>query len=478
VKQRATNFQGKIRKGHRALKVIGAALVLAAAAFATFMAVSGKNLLNIATHSISRSICSAAFVSHVDPERVFEEEQLPNMRSVGWAMRFHIDRGAQEVRTTVLGAFAARAVYREGLGCVLVHGNEPVPDAAGFKGSPIVSGFAESEVVEPADPALRHALDVAFAEPDPAIHRLTKAIVVLHDGKLIAERYASGYGPETPIWGHSITKSITNALIGILVRQGKLRLDQPAPVAAWAASSDPRHAITIDQLLRMDSGLPFDETDNPVNPMSRMFFLENNMAQYAATVPLTEPPGTTWAYSNLGYVLLGQIAMNAAGAHDAVETEQFVRSQLFAPLGMRNAVIETDLAGTPIGSSHMYASARDFARFGQLYLDDGVVNGQRILPEGWVAYSRSQTLKTGYGAGFWTNLVNEGTVPVWGASWGLPELPKDMFFARGAFGQYIVIVPSERLVVVRLGISVDGGTGIGDVVAQIIAALHQQPVKA
>jgi CubicO group peptidase (beta-lactamase class C family) len=330
--------------------------------------------------------------------------------------------------------------------------------------------------VEPKDPALRRALDAAFAEPNPATPRLTKAIVVLHDGQLIAERYAPGYGPETPIWGHSLSKSITNALIGILVHQGKLRLDQSAPITAWAAPNDSRHAITIDQLLRMDSGLPFDETDSVLNPMSRMFFLENDMARYAATVPLAYAPGTTWAYSNLSYVLLGRIAMNAAGAGDAVAAERFVRSQLFAPLGMRNALIETDLAGTPVGSSHVYASARDFAQFGQLYLDDGVADGQRILPEGWVAYSHSQTLSTGYGAGFWTNLVNEGRVPVWDAPWGLPQLPKDMFYARGALGQYIVIVPSERLVVVRLGVSIYGGTGVGDVVAQIIAALHQQPV--
>lgn len=461
----------------RIIKIGCGMLALAAVTLTAFFTVgSGKDLFHLVTNSVSHSICTAAFVSHIDPEQMFKEEQLPNMRSVGWAVRFHVDPDLHEVRATVLGMFAARAVYREGLGCVLVHGEEPVPDAGGFRDSPIASAFPESAVVEPKDPALRRALDAAFAEPNPATPRLTKAIVVLHDGQLIAERYAPGYGPETPIWGHSLSKSITNALIGILVHQGKLRLDQSAPITAWAAPNDSRHAITIDQLLRMDSGLPFDETDSVLNPMSRMFFLENDMARYAATVPLAYAPGTTWAYSNLSYVLLGRIAMNAAGAGDAVAAERFVRSQLFAPLGMRNALIETDLAGTPVGSSHVYASARDFAQFGQLYLDDGVADGQRILPEGWVAYSHSQTLNTGYGAGFWTNLVNEGRVPVWDAPWGLPQLPKDMFYARGALGQYIVIVPSERLVVVRLGVSIYGGTGVGDVVAQIIAALHQQPV--
>jgi CubicO group peptidase (beta-lactamase class C family) len=458
----------------RRFKSVVGAVVVIVAATATFHALSVGDLLRTATNSVSRSLCGAAFISHVDPDRLFKEEQLPNMRSIGWALRYDVDIDQHEVRTSVLGAFGARAVYREGLGCLLVHGSEVVPDPAGLgavagagtppAGEPDPMG---NVVVESPDPAIRQALDLAFSEPDPASPRLTKGIVVLHDGKLIAERYAPGYGPDTPIWGHSLSKSITNALVGILVREGKLRPDQPVTLAG-------QHEASIDQLLRMESGLPFDETDGPLNPMSRMFFLEDDMARYARTLPLVKPPGKAWAYSNLGYVLLARAAMDAAGAHDAVAAERFVRSELFAPLGMRHAVIETDGAGTPVGSSHVYASTRDFARFGQLYLDDGVVDGRRVLPEGWAAYSHSQTLDTGYGAGFWTNRVNTGTVPVWDAPWGLPELPKDMYFARGAFGQYIVIVPSEHLVVARLGVSIHGGTGIGEVVARIIAALHRQ----
>lgn len=457
----------------RRIKIVSWALVAALLGLAAFMAPAGRDLLLVATNSVSRSLCASAFVSRVDPAQVFRDEQLPSMRSLGWAMHFHVDPGKREVRSDLLGAFGARAVYRPGLGCVLVHGDGAVPDVGGISSEANLVAAGEPALIETTNPALNHALELAFSEPDAKTPRLTKAIVVLHDGKLIAERYADGYGPETLVWGHSLSKSITNAWIGILVRQGKLRVDQPAPIAAWSAHDDPRHAITIDQLLRMDSGLPFDETSSPLNFMSRMFFLTNDMAGYAATVPLAEPPGTAWSYSNLGYVLLSRIAMNAAGAGDAVAAEGYLRDQLFGPLGMHHTVIETDLAGTPIGSSHVYASARDFARFGQLYLDDGVANGQRVLPEGWVAYSHSQTLKTGYGAGFWTNLVNKGRVPVWDAPWGMPQLPRDMFYARGALGQYIVIVPSERLVVVRLGITVDGSTGIGDVVAKVIAAIHQ-----
>jgi len=453
-------------------RLTGALLVLAAATVIGGVAFN-REALHIATGSVSSSLCAAAFVSRVDPARVFAEEQLPLMASIGWAVRYTVDRPHREVRASVLGLFPARAAYRPGLGCLVVHGNGPLPEADGLADSaePDSSG---PPVVTPVDPALRRALDLAFAEPDPAHPRLTKAVVVLHDGKLVAERYAPGYGPETPIWGHSVTKSVIQALIGILVRQGRLRLDQPAPLAAWASPTDPHHAITVDQLLRMDSGLPFDETDGPVNPATHMWFREADSAAYAARMPLAHPPGTAWGYSNLGFALLSKLVGDATGG-TAVGSEAFARRELFAPLGMHHSVIETDATGTLLGAGFMYASARDFARFGQLYLDDGVANGHRILPEAWAAYSRSQTLDTGYGAGFWTNLVNTGSVPVWDAPWGMPQLPKDMFYARGAFGQYIIIVPSEQLVVVRLGLTVQGGgTGIGEATAAIIAALHRQ----
>jgi CubicO group peptidase (beta-lactamase class C family) len=456
----------------RLFKTILVTLLVLLLAAALWVGTIGKDLFHTATGSVSRSLCAAAFVSQVDPQQIFQEEQLPLMRSIGWAIHYTVDHARHEVRTSVFGDFTARAVYREGLGCLLVHGDDAVPEAAGFQPAPIASAWPAS-VVEAADPAIRDALDQAFAEPDPAHPRLTKAVVVLHDGQLIAERYAPGYGPDTPIYAHSLTKSVTNALIGILVREGKLQLHQPAPIAAWRAPTNPHHAITIDQLLRMDSGLPFDETDGALSPMTRMLFLEPDMAGYAAKMPLAHPPGTAWGYSNLSYLLLGRVIRDATGGN-AVDAERFARRELFAPLGMRDAVIETDATGTPVGASNVYASARDFARFGQLYLDDGVIDGQRILPEGWVAYSHSQTLKTGYGAGFWTNLVNEGSVPVWDAPWGTPKLPKDMYYGRGALGQYLVIVPSEHLVVVRMGISIDYGTGTEDMVAAIIAALHRQ----
>lgn len=461
----------------RYLKLGLAALSILALGAVLCVASMRRDMLLTATGSIGHSLCETVFVAHLDPARILREEQLPLMRGIGWAIRYRVDPARREVRASVLGGFASRAVYRPGLGCLLVRGHGPVPEPAGFVPRPIAAAYPPGRV-ETDDPAIRQAIERAFAEPDPAHPRFTKAVVVLHDGKLIAERYAPGYGPDTPIWAHSVTKSVTSALIGILVRQGRLRPDRPAPLAAWRSPADPHHAITVDQLLRMDSGLPFDETDGPLNPMTHMLFLERDMAGYAARTPLVHPPGTAWGYSNLGYVLLGRIVRDAAGG-SAVDAERFARRELFRPLGMSHTLIETDATGTPVGASHLYASARDLARFGQLYLDDGVADGRRILPAGWVDYSHSQTLDTGYGAGFWLNIKHDTRVPVWNAPWGMPQLPKDMYYARGALGQYVVIVPSERLVVVRMGISNDYGTGIGEMVAAIIAALHRaQPVRS
>lgn len=430
-----------------------------------------REALHVAAASVSQSLCAAAFVSHVDPDRVYAQEQRPLMGGIAWAVRYTVDRSRREVLSSVLDTFHARSRYREGLGCILELGNDLPSETAQIPAQALPDSFGP-QVVAPTDPAIDAALNLAFSEPDPAHLRQTKAFVVLHDGQLIAERYAPGYGPETPIWAHSVTKSVTQALIGILVRQGKLQVNQAAPIADWASSTNPHHAITVDQLLRMDSGLPFDETNGPANLATHMWFREADTAAYAARTPLDHPPGTAWAYGNLSYALLSKLVGNTSG-NTAIGAESFVRKGLFAPLGMNHSVIETDTSGTLLGSGFMYASARDLARFGQLYLDDGIVDGKRILPEGWSAYAHSQTLDTGYGAGFWTNLVNTGSVPVWDAPWGIPQLPKDMFYARGAFGQYVIIVPSEHLVVVRMGLSVQGGsTGIGDATAAIIAALH------
>ena len=434
-------------------------------------------LLRTATGSVSLAVGSGVFVSGLDPAQVYREEQLPNpgMSKLDWALRYTVDREHKEVRSTVFGGFESRAVYREGYGCHLVQDRSPagIDWSAPTESETAVRAKA-APLVEAIDPPVLPAVEAAFAEVDARKLRQTKAVVVLQDGKLIAERYAPGYGVDTQIWGHSLTKSVTNALIGILVREGKLKIDQPAPVAAWRSPDDPRRNITVDQLLRMDSGLPPDETNDIFTLATRMWFLEPDSVAFAAKQRLVAAPGTRWAYGNLPYALLSGVVRETAGGEPR-QTLAFIRRELFDPVGMQHSTLEFDPAGTPEGNGFMYAAARDWARFGQLYLDDGMVQGRRILPEGWVKYSTTPTLDTGYGAGWWTNLKKDGEIPYWGIEWGLPELPADTYFGRGAMGQFIVVVRSARLVVVRLGLSHDTGTGIGKLAASILDALKSNP---
>jgi hypothetical protein len=438
--------------------------------------------LRVASGFASHQVCSETFISHLDPEQVYAERVRPTgaIRFIDWLMHVHVDRQKHEVTTSMAGLYKTRAVYHERTGCLLLHGMDetdpfnaadPAP-ATGTSGAP-VADIAGAAIVEPQDAALRVALDRAFAERGQAPYIRTKAIVVVRDGKIIAERYASGIDADTPLLGFSATKSITNALVGILVRQHRLAVDQPAPIAAWRQAGDARHTITIDHLLRQTSGLALEQTNSGFDTASRMTFVERDMAGFAERAELASMPGTHWAYTDGNYVLLSRIIRDAVGGR-AADVSEFAQRELFGPLGMTRTTLEFDATGTPLGANYMFASARDWARFGLLYLNDGMAGGKRILPQGWVHYSAMQTLDTGYGAGFWINGVS-GNGP-WGLPWGMPHAPRDAFFAMGHMGQHVVIVPSQRLVVVRLGVShhPDGLiAGADRLVADVIAALAQ-----
>jgi CubicO group peptidase (beta-lactamase class C family) len=298
----------------------------------------------------------------------------------------------------------------------------------------------------------------------------------VHDGRIVAERYASGYTLDTPMLGWSMTKSVTNALVGILVRQGRLSTTGPAPIAAWAAPTDRRSAISVDNLLRMTSGLKFGQslTQNwktAFDPTAQMVFAAPDMAAVAERAPLGSAPGSTWRYSNGNTMLLSRIVRNAVGG-DAASVLRFVHAELFDKLGMSRATLEFDAVGTPLGATHLWAPPRDWARFGMLYLDDGVIGGERILPAGWVDYSARLTAGSealGYGAGFWTN---RGESPA--ALLHRPHMPRDSFMAQGSLGQYVIVVPSARLVIVRMGISrtpEEDIEGVDRLTAEAIAAL-------
>jgi CubicO group peptidase (beta-lactamase class C family) len=198
----------------------------------------------------------------------------------------------------------------------------------------------------------------------------------------------------------------------------------------------------------MTSGLAIAQTSTGFDPASRMLFTEPDMADFAAAAALRYPPGTGMRYSDASTEIVSRIVRNAVGGTGA-DVQSFARRELFWPLGMRTVVMEEDSTGTPVGSTNFLASARDWARFGLLYLNDGTIGGHRILPEGWVSYSRTSTLGTSYGAGFWTNAGTDG-----GARGRIRGgMPCDTFFASGVLGQRIYIIPSAALVIVRMAVT-------------------------
>jgi CubicO group peptidase (beta-lactamase class C family) len=446
-----------------------AALLLAVALFAWKRP---DRALQVATANVAQTLCAYVFVSGQAPERAFAENiaPLPGMHVLRRGLHYAVDAKQRKVTANWHGRFASEATWYPDYGCGLP---TTTPDAATLKAARAVASDTlpvDDPLVTSTDPVLNDALARAFAEPASGPRRHVHAIVVMHDGHVIAERYAAGFDPQTPQLGYSMSKSVVNALLGILVRQGHLDMTMRAPVAAWQNPDDPRHSITLEQLSRMTSGLDLTEDDSGFDPVSDMLFLHRDMAAFAASARLEVPPGTRWDYTSgntliLAGVLRDKVPGGAAGMI------RFAHRELFGPLGMRQVLMEFVGAQTLVGSTRIYASARDWGRFGQLYLDDGVVDGQRILPAGWAAEASRQTLDAIYGSGFWTNT---GTAA--DGSHIIAGMPGDAYFASGMNGQRILIVPSHRLVIVRLGSTLDPPNfdmrGLVRLVNDVIATLR------
>ena len=462
-----------------------ACLGSAAAAFAGRDALA--RVAGVPVHYASHQLCSATFVAGLEPAQFFNEAIKPKLGPVGGLLRYEIDRQRQEIRTSLAGLAHSRAIYDGPFGCRVVH---PGREVRFFRGEAndhehIVSSaapLAGPAVVDPVNAKLSEALDHAFVEPESGPHRFTKAVLVLHRGRIVGERYAPGVTPATPLLGFSMTKSVTNALLGILVRNGRLDMQRPAPIAEWSKPGDPRQSISPDQLLRMVSGIGCGQSLHTgfttlFDADTQMEFDMADQSAFAANAGLRAKPGNEWRYTNCNFVLLSRIIRNLAGG-DANAARKFIVRELFAPLGFAHATLEYDSAGVPLGTIHLWASARDWARFGLLYLRDGVTEGgRRVLPEGWVDYSAKLTPQSadeyGYGAGFWTQRGNSAASRERIAA----GMPADSFMALGAQGQYTIVIPSQDLVIVKIGWAYtpdDDRVAVTRLVRETIAALQAE----
>jgi CubicO group peptidase (beta-lactamase class C family) len=424
--------------------------------------------LETSTGFAAKVAASAVFVSGRSLESVYEQELAPDgflEKAFRFLLSINVNRDEQSVTASVLGV-ERTAVFREGYGCTLAIGRT-VDDLRAE-----VSGAGETRPQSQPWETMgddgerrfdRDALEAAIGAAFQNQKIKTRAVVVIQDGRLIGERYAAGFNAGMPLPGWSMTKSVTHALVGIRVRQGRMRPDAPLALNAWQEADNPRAAITLDQMLRMSSGLQWDEeSPDHTSDTTRMLFRERSMADFAAQAPVAAAPGKRWVYSS-GTTNLICEALRYSFDVDG-DYREFPRRELFDPIGMTSAVFELDASGTFVGSSYCFATARDWARFGQLYLDDGVVNGKRILPEGWVAGAAEPTRgsKRRYGRHFW--LPRDKT------------LPPGTFLCRGFEGQLLAIVPEKRMVIVRLGSTRDRKAWDPDAfIASIVNALPSEP---
>ncbi len=268
----------------------------------------------------------------------------------------------------------------------------------------------------------------------------TRAAVVIYKDHIIAEQYDKGFTKDSRILGWSMTKSVLSTVYGVLQHQGKLNVNDPAPVASW--QSDDRKNITINNLLQMNSGLEWDENYDEISDVTKMLFLERDMTKMQENKPLTGPINASWNYSSGTTNLLSGILRDQFNTHQ--EYLDFWYTQLIDKIGMNSMIVETDLAGNYVGSSYAWATPRDWGKFGLLYLHRGNWNGEQLFSESWTDYVATPTNTSNgqYGAQFWLN-----------AGGRLPDVPKNMFFADGYQGQRVYIFPDQDLVVVRMGLS-------------------------
>lgn len=406
----------------------------------------------------AKTMCSCLFVSGRTPESVVQKE----LQVFPGLAQLDIDVNWQDSTATANLLWQhSKAIYRRGLGCTLLaeapeadvrqqtfnifHPSYPdqdtIPWPTGDMNAWTAPWTADSAAIAA---IVAHSFD--DTEPEEPVN--THAVVVVHKGKIIAEKYAPGFGPHSVLTGWSMTKSITNALIGILVRDGKLALNDPAPVEEW--QGDARRNITLNDLLHASSGLEWQESYFiPTSDFHTMFIKRDDKAAYAASRKLVHTPGEFFEYSSGTTNILSRIIRETVGEQNY---HRFPYEALFSQIGMYHALIEPDASGTFVASSYGFASARDWARLGMLYLNDGVWNDKRILPEGWVKYSTTPApaaKKRQYGAQVWLNLGEEGH-PL---NCDYPGLPSEAIVFDGFEKNFVVIIPSKQLVVVRLGVT-------------------------
>lgn len=432
----------------RAVKALALLLVVIVAMGAAWLYVSPPELLRVGDGYAAKIVCSNVFLAGRDPAQVlYEDVQAPGNPLLR-LVRVAVDRQEKRVTARILGVFApGYAIYRGALGCSSVPDGDFEAAASAVPDRPVAPEPQNDEIWPQGNAVAKvddSRVDALLSDSD-LIGPAARAVVVVHNGRIIAERYGDGFMPTTPLTGWSMTKTVNAAIVGRLMLDNKIAFGDAALLPQWQGGD--HSAIKLSDLLGMESGLAFNESYGTVADVTRMLYLDADMTALPASLPLEASPGERFNYSSGTSVLISKIWMDRIGNMQAALA--YPKLALFDPLGMSSAVLEVDARGTFAGSSYLYATARDWARFGQFLLQDGVWNGQRLLPERFMAAMRTPTAASG---GKYTQAQAWLAAPG-GDSSATAGLPEDTFWMEGHDGQSVAIVPSAKLVVVRLGLT-------------------------
>jgi CubicO group peptidase (beta-lactamase class C family) len=441
------------------LRRICGAVTLLVVALALLLWLKPPGLLRVGANYSAKIVCSNVFLAGRDPDEVLRVDvQAPGI-SILKLMRISVDRVRGIVRAGFLGVIGdGVAQYRPGRGCTVLPDGKldaSVPSQLGSmsRRGPPVPPPAFSSAPWPDGAAVETTKTIDALIKDPVLAGPgARAIVVVDHGRITGEYYAPGFAPNTPLLGWSMTKTVMAGVIGILVKDGKLSL---AHAGFWPGH-DGREKIRLKDLLAMSSGLQWNEAYGAVSDVTSMLYLQPDMAGFARSQPLAHPPGQEWLYSSGTAVILSRIAQEAqaSGQPKPQDLATFIKSRLFNPIGITTATIEPDEQGTLVGSSYMYATARDWARYGLFLLQDGVWQGEELLPPGYVTMMATPVEASlgQYGMGqtwLWgSDAVTPGVDP--DAAFGIPA---DTFWMSGHDGQSVCIIKSRQLVIVRLGLT-------------------------
>jgi CubicO group peptidase (beta-lactamase class C family) len=376
----------------------------------------------------------------------------------------HVDYKTKRTTASVFGLVKREAVYHPTSGCVLLtdekdnnnHTRSVFCESNADFGCDLIGISRNPSSAKIKD--LDAAVGLAFTEPDRKFLRNTRAVIVIKDGIIISEQYAAGFDSTSLHTGWSMSKSLVNAMVGILVKKGLINIEDRVPVSSW--QNDARKSITWKNLLQMNSGLKWTEDYGKLSEATQMLYREPDMFNYATSVIQSEQPGKKWYYASgttnilsglLGRMMRSDSLKNTVGCSD-----------LFSRTGLNSFKLEYDEAGTFVGSSYSWATARDWARFGMLYLNNGIVCGDTLFTNEWVGFT--STPATGsdgrYGAHFWLNRDQH-----------LKGVPSDLYYAEGYQGQAVFVIPSLNVVVVRLGLTKGHSYDYGEFLRPILMAV-------